>query len=77
MKKKGLLPLLLLSLLLTGCGYRTVEEMYRIPKRTEEYKMLQSTIDQAMVGLEFAPPTAGENQQTVQMADLTGDGVPE
>lgn len=79
MKKKILLPLILLlsGLLLTGCGYRTVEEMYKIPKRSEEYKLLQSTIDQAMAGLEFAPPTAGENQQTVQMADLTGDGVSE
>lgn len=60
--------------LLSACGYSTVEEMYRIPKRSQEYTLLQSTIEQAMTGMEFASPTAGDNQQTVQAADLDGDG---
>ncbi len=62
---------------LTACGYRSVQEMYRFPKRTQEYTLLQSTIQQAMVGLEFASPTTGENQQAVQAADLDGDGKDE
>ena len=66
--------LLLAVSLLPACGYSTVEEMYRIPKRSEEYTLLQSTIEGAMVGMEFASPTAGDNQQTVQTADLDGDG---
>ena len=76
MKKKYVLAaiLLLLASLLASCGYSTVEEMYRIPKRSQEYTFLQSTIEQAMTGLEFASPTMGDNQQTVQAADLDGDG---
>lgn len=62
---------------LTACGYRSVQEMYRFPKRTQEYTLLQSTIQQTMAGLEFASPTTGENQQAVQTADLDGDGKDE
>ncbi len=69
--------LVLLASLLTGCGFRTVEQMYRIPRRTEEYTILQNTIEQAMEGLEFASPSYGDNQQMVQSADLDGDGKQE
>ena len=45
MKKRILLLLsLLFTLLLTGCAMRTVEEMYALPKRSEEYKELQAAI---------------------------------
>ena len=78
MKKRILLLCaLLFTLLLTGCAMRTVEEMYALPKRSEEYKELQAAIDTAMYGMTFSSPQAGENQQTVQMADLNGDGVDE
>ena len=40
--------------------------------RTEEYTLLQKTIEQAMEGLEFASPTYGDNQQVVQSATWTG-----
>lgn len=65
------------AMILSGCGMRTVEELYQLPKRSESYSHLQTAIDQAMEGLEYAAPIAGENQQTVQMADLDGDGVDE
>ena len=79
MKKRILLTALLLAaaLLLGGCAMRTVEEMYAIPKRSEEYNNLQSAIDSAMYGLTYSAPVSGENQQAVQMADLDGDGVDE
>lgn len=77
MKKRILLLTLLAALLLSGCAMRTVEEMYTPPKRSEEYKELQSAIDMAMYGLTFSSPHSGENQQTVQMADLDGDGIDE
>jgi len=64
-------------LLLNGCALRTVEEMYQIPKRSETENHLQSAIDTVMIGLQYAAPVAGENQQTVQMADLDGDGEEE
>ena len=78
MKKRiWLLVTVLTALLLTGCAMRTVEEMYALPKRSEEYKELQAAIDTAMYGMTFSTPQSGENQQTVQMADLDGDGVDE
>lgn len=67
----------LAALLFTGCTMRTVEEMYALPKRSEFDDRFQATIDMAMVGLSYSAPLSGENQQTVQMADLDGDGVDE
>lgn len=67
----------LAAMLLTGCALRTVEEMYALPKRSEEYRELQAAIDTAMYGMTYSSPQSGENQQTVQMADLNGDGIDE
>lgn len=78
--KKRILFLLLVSLtalLFTGCAMQTVEEMYALPKRSEEFNEMQSAIDTAMYGMTYASPQSGENQQTVQMADLNGDNVDE
>lgn len=72
-----LVCLLLVAVLLTGCTMPTVEQMYKLPKRSEDYNNLQSAIDQAMDGLDYCAPLAGEHQQTVQMADLDGDGEQE
>lgn len=79
MKKKylALAVALLASLLFTGCAMRTVEDMYALPKRSEIDSRFQSAIDMAMVGLSYSAPLSGENQQTVQTADLDGDGVDE
>lgn len=68
-----ILALLMAALLLSGCTMRTVDEMYRLPRRSETDDHLQSAIDAAMADLNYAAPIAGENQQTVQMADLDGD----
>ena len=65
---------MLAALLLSGCAMQTVDEMYCLPKRSEDYNHLQSAIDIAMAGLEYAAPVSGENQQTVQIVDLNGDG---
>lgn len=66
-----------LALVLTGCAARSVEEMYALPKRSREYRQMQTAIDAAMEGLAYSAPRSGENQQTVQMADLDGDGSDE
>jgi len=68
---------MLTALLFAGCSMRTVEEMYALPKRSDEFTEMQSAIDTAMYGMTFASPQSGENQQTVQMADLNGDGLDE
>ncbi len=69
-----LLLILVVSALFAGCATKTVDKLYCLPKRSEEYNNLQSAIDGAMAGLEYCAPISGDNQQTVQMADLTGDG---
>ena len=65
------------ALSLSGCAMRTVDEMYCLPKRTEEDSKLQLAIEQAMSDLEYSAPVSGEHQQSVQMADLDGDGEEE
>ena len=78
--KKRIMNLLLVAvtaLLFAGCAMQTVEEMYALPKRSEEFNEMQSAIDTAMYGMTYASPQSGENQQTVQMADLDGDGTDE
>lgn len=75
-RKKFICLLLFAALMLTGC-MRTVDQMYEIPKRSEDFKELQSAIDAAMQGHSYSAPLSGENQQAVQMADLDGDGVQE
>lgn len=66
MKKRILMLCLtiLAALLLNGCA-RTINELYIPPKRSEAYSKLQSAIDIAMAGLEYAAPLTGENQQAV------------
>lgn len=77
LKKWILLLSCVMALLLAGCGASTVEDMYAPPRRSEAFNELQTAIDRAMVDMEYAAPVSGENRQTVQMADLDGDGVEE
>ena len=69
--------MLLMALLLSGCAMTTVDRMYNPPKRSAAYEDLQRAMDAAMEGMEYASPLSGENRQTVQLADLDGDGVDE
>lgn len=64
-------------LMLCGCSMPTVDDMYQLPKRSQDYNNLQSAIDSAMGDLAYSAPLTGENQQNVQMADLDGDGEQE
>ena len=74
---KIFLLLLLTALVLTGCGLRTVEQLYCLPKRSQADNDLQTVIDEAMADLSYSAPLYGDNRQPVQMADLDGDGVEE
>lgn len=69
--------ILLIASILTGCTMVTVDRMYSPPKRSAAYEDLQFAIDQAIKGMEYASPQSGENRQTVQIADLDGDGTDE
>lgn len=75
-KLKCVILCLLLTVVFSGC-MRTVEQMYRLPKRSDEFQDLQLAMDKAMSGMEYCAPLSGENQQAVQMADLNGDGQDE
>ena len=78
--KRMILFALLVTLLvsLTGCFLEPAENLYAIPKQSSDYYELQSAIEKAMPeGASYCPPTAGDNQQSVQLADLDGDGKDE
>lgn len=75
MKRKLICMCLLLAALTTLSGCMSgLEQMYCLPKRSKDAQNLQSSIDAAMTGLDYSAPISGENQQTVQTADLDGDG---
>ncbi len=74
---KMLVMLACAALLLTGCGMRTVDQLYCVPKRSDADMDLQKVIDKAMSGLSYSAPIYGENRQVTQRVDLDGDGVEE
>ena len=79
-KKLALLSLAaLLCLLLSGCFVKTVDELYTLPRHSDEYDNLQMAIDEVMAGngCEYCAPVSGTNQQSVQLADLDGDAEEE
>jgi hypothetical protein len=61
-----------------GCLRMSAEELYSLPRASEEYIRLQVRIDAVLnAGAEFSPPTGGPNRQSVQVKDLDGDGEDE
>ena len=74
---KILILLVVAVFALTGCTMATLDDLYCLPKRSEEYENLQAVIDKAMQDLTYSAPMYGENRQALQAADLDGDGVDE
>lgn len=80
MKKRQIVLLALtaaLSLLLGGCFAQTMDELYALPRQSEDYNDLQQAIDTVMSGASYCAPASGSNRQPVQLADLDGDGEDE
>lgn len=70
--------LLALCLGLSGCFMEPAEGLYAMPQQSRDFYHLQSAIERAMPqGGAYCPPTSGENQQSVQLSDLDGDGTEE
>ena len=69
----------LLALLLSGCFVKTVDELYTLPRHSDEYDRLELVIEQLLnsQNASYAAPVSGVNQQSVQLADLDGDGLEE
>lgn len=74
---KILLVLSVAIFVFTGCAMATVEELYCLPKRSEEYENIQAVIDKAMEDLTYCTPIYGDNRNFLQVADLDGDGIDE
>ena len=81
MKKNriGLLGMMaLMCLLLTGCFFRPVDELYAVPQPSKDYEALQARLSEVVArGGEYAAPLTGEMIQSVQLQDLDGDGKQE
>lgn len=67
----------LVMIFLSGCAVQSIEDLYSPPKRSEDYDDLQTAIDSALGDGQYCAPLSGEHQQTVQQADLDGDGEEE
>ncbi len=77
MKRKNIIlvaMILSLTLLLTGCFVQSMEELYTLPRQSDDYNNLQQAIDAIKGSGEYAAPLTGTNQQPVQLADLDADG---
>lgn len=68
-----------LAAVMSGCFVKTVDELYTLPTHSDEYYDLQNAIDAVFDAgsLSYSAPVAGENQQSVQLADIDGDGEDE
>jgi hypothetical protein len=67
-----------IAIVLFGCLRITAEELYSLPRVSEQDLMLQRQINEILdIGAEFSPPTGGPNRQAVQLQDLNGNGVEE
>ncbi len=73
-----LILLLIVAFSLSGCLFISVDELYALPKHSDQYNDLQAAIDQAMTpDLSYSAPISGQNQQAIQLVDLDGDSEEE
>lgn len=77
MKRKLFAGIIGVSLLFSGCNALESHNLYALPQRSEEYRSLQNAVESAMGSGSFSAPMSGANRQTIQQADLNGDGVDE
>ncbi len=79
--KRGFLLLLgaVMSLCLSGCIFKPVDDLYALPILPQEYRDLQNAIDDTMreLGAEYATINYGSSTSTIQLLDLDGDGEQE
>lgn len=65
-------------LFLSGCFFKSGEELYSLPKPSKDYLDLQNAIDVVLnSGAEYSAPVSGSSRQAVQLIDLDGDGEDE
>lgn len=65
-------------LALTGCSGLSYEELYCLPRATEDYYDLQEALNGVLEdGFNYLAPASGARREPVQLTDLDGDGVDE
>ena len=65
----------LMMLLLTGCFFRSVDQLYAVPQPPPDYEALRVRLSEVIaMGGEYAAPLSGDMIQSVQLQDLDGDG---
>ena len=74
----GLAAVICMLLALGGCTMAGVGELYALPQLSGDSVQLESLIAERInSGSEYAAPTEGSRRQSVQMQDMTGDGIDE
>ena len=71
-----------LSVLLTGCLFRSTEDLYALPERFPGYEDLTGKRSEIQAGLEMEYGTtvetaviySGDNTSVIQFQDMDGDG---
>ncbi len=65
-------------LFLGGCALSSPDELYALPRPSEEYVILQKLIDDEIAaGCEYSAPVSGSYTQIVHTVDLSGNGTAE
>ena len=64
---------------LSGCVFKSVDDLYALPVLPQEYKDLQASIETTMseLGAEYAVIGYGSYTSTIQLLDMDGDGEQE
>lgn len=78
MKRVKCAALFLVICLLGGCSGMSIDELYCLPKASEDYYDLQEALSQAQGnGLSYDAPASGARREPVQLVDLDHDGTDE
>ncbi len=69
---------LLVALTMSGCLNERMDELFTLPRPSQEYLKLQDAIEEVLdTGVVYSAPAGGNNRQSVQLWDFDGDGVSE
>jgi hypothetical protein len=78
LKRTAIPGLTALLLLFGSCVSQNMDELFRLPKPSEEYTKLQQKLSEDLnAGASYSAPATGANRQSIQLRDIDGDGVNE
>ena len=78
MKPKRITLVLAALLMLSGCTFPSGDDLLAAPKPSTNYQTLQAELEARIAsGVSYTAPAEGDNRSSIQLVDLTGDGVEE